>query len=138
MYFYTSPAYPTSEESQRFLGLFGMYFSLQYLSLSDAVVLTFLSPFCTGVAGSIFLGESFTLKAAAASRENWFYQGRLSITFSSVFSLSGVVLIARPAFLFGDVVPMGGNTSKLEVGTPAQRLMAVMSAKSFRSASTCV
>ncbi|KAF8227145.1 hypothetical protein L208DRAFT_1405882 [Tricholoma matsutake] len=91
-----------------FFGLFGIYFSLQYLSLSDAVVLTFLAPFCTGLAGSIFLGESFTRKEA----------------FASLFSLFGVVLIARPAFLFG-TVPTGGHTDRLEAGTPAQRLMAV-------------
>jgi hypothetical protein len=59
----------TSDQTNRFFGLFGMYFSLQYLSLSDAVVLTFLAPFCAGISGSIFLGENFTRKEAFASRK---------------------------------------------------------------------
>ncbi|KIL58915.1 hypothetical protein M378DRAFT_287577 [Amanita muscaria Koide BX008] len=67
-----------------FISLFGMYFSLQYLSLSDATVLTFLSPLCTAVAGAIFLKESF----------------RLSQALAGVVSLAGVILIARPPFLF--------------------------------------
>ncbi|KAM6499708.1 integral membrane protein DUF6 [Amanita muscaria] len=67
-----------------FISLFGMYFSLQYLSLSDATVLTFLSPLCTAAAGAIFLKESF----------------RLSQALAGVVSLVGVVLIARPPFLF--------------------------------------
>jgi EamA-like transporter family len=54
----------------RFFGLFGIYFSLEYLSLSDAVVLTFLSPFCTGIAGSVLLGETFTRKETFASRKH--------------------------------------------------------------------
>ncbi|KAE9398047.1 hypothetical protein BT96DRAFT_1020384 [Gymnopus androsaceus JB14] len=41
-----------------FFGLFGIYFALRYLSLSDATVLTFLSPLCTSVAGAIFLAET--------------------------------------------------------------------------------
>jgi hypothetical protein len=53
---------------------------------------------------------------------------RLTIT---VFSLFGVVLIARPAFLFGNTLPTGSDTDKLEVGTPAQRLMAVGCVGSF-------
>ena len=49
----------------------------------------------------------------------------------AVFSLFGVVLIARPAFLFGNTVPSGGDTDRLEKGTPAQRLMAVGFVGSF-------
>ncbi|KAG6915964.1 hypothetical protein DXG01_009053 [Tephrocybe rancida] len=50
-----------------FFGVFGIYYSLQYLSLSDATVLTFLAPLCTGIAGSVFLGEKYTLPQALAS-----------------------------------------------------------------------
>ena len=39
-----------------------IYFSLKYLSLSDATVLTFLSPMCMVIAGPLFLGEDFTLQ----------------------------------------------------------------------------
>ncbi len=45
-----------------FFGLSGMYFSLQYLSLSDAMVLSFLSPILTGFTGAIFLKEPLALK----------------------------------------------------------------------------
>ncbi|KAJ6482077.1 hypothetical protein C8R47DRAFT_1133854 [Mycena vitilis] len=68
-----------------FIGLNGTYFSLQYLSLSDVTVLSFLVPMCTAVSGSLFLKEVFTRKEALAG----------------VCSLFGVVLIARPDFLFG-------------------------------------
>lgn len=53
----------------RFFGLFGVYYSLQYLSLSDATVLTFLAPICTAVAGSLLLGENFTRREALAGSE---------------------------------------------------------------------
>ncbi|KIM44302.1 hypothetical protein M413DRAFT_443310 [Hebeloma cylindrosporum] len=68
------------------VGLFGIYYSLQYLSLSDATVLTFFTPTCTAIAGAIFLGESLKLQEAMAG----------------FVSFAGVVLIARPAALFGD------------------------------------
>ncbi|KAF7305533.1 Aldo-keto reductase [Mycena chlorophos] len=68
-----------------FVGLNGTYFSLQYLSLSNATVLGFLVPMCTAFAGSIFLKETFTRREAIAG----------------LCSLFGVVLIARPQFIFG-------------------------------------
>ncbi|KAJ6617990.1 hypothetical protein B0H10DRAFT_1282186 [Mycena sp. CBHHK59/15] len=60
-----------------FIGLNGTYFSLQYLSLSDVTILSFLVPMCTAISGSIFLKEDFTRREALAG-----------------------VLIARPNFLF--------------------------------------
>ncbi|KAF7361337.1 Aldo-keto reductase [Mycena sanguinolenta] len=75
-----------------FIGLNGTYFSLQYLSLSDVTVLSFLVPMCTAISGSIFLKESFTRREAVAG----------------MCSLFGVVLIARPEFLFGS--PDGPST----------------------------
>jgi len=68
-----------------FIGLNGTYFSLRYLSLSDATVLAFLVPICTGLAGRVFLKETFARREALAG----------------LCSLVGVVLIARPRFLFG-------------------------------------
>jgi hypothetical protein len=47
-----------------------MYFSLQYLSLSDAVVLKFIAPILTGFSGAIFLKESLSLKGIVAGREH--------------------------------------------------------------------
>ncbi len=55
-----------SDRISRFFGLFGIYFSLKYLSLSDATVLTFLAPFCTGIAGAVFLKERYTYREALA------------------------------------------------------------------------
>ena len=50
----------------RFFGLFGVYYSLQYLSLSDATVLTFLAPMFTIATGALFLGEKMHWKQAVA------------------------------------------------------------------------
>lgn len=63
----------------------GLYYSLQFLSLADATVITFLGPLATGLLGLLVLAEPFTLREA----------------FGGIISLSGVVLIARPAFIFG-------------------------------------
>lgn len=52
-----------------FFGLFGIYYSLQYLSLSDATVLTFLVPMCTAISGALFLGEAFSGKQGLAARK---------------------------------------------------------------------
>jgi hypothetical protein len=46
-----------------------MYFSLQYLSLADATVLTFLAPFCTAMAGAVLLGERVRLGNVVAGCE---------------------------------------------------------------------
>ncbi|KAF8063348.1 EamA-like transporter family-domain-containing protein [Lyophyllum atratum] len=72
-----------------FIGSIGVYASLKYLSLSEATVLTFLAPLCTGIFGAIFLKEKYTKRQALAS----------------VVSLLGVILIARPASLFGNTRP---------------------------------
>ncbi|KAH7886623.1 hypothetical protein F5I97DRAFT_1808140 [Phlebopus sp. FC_14] len=69
-----------------FFGLFGVYYSLQYLSLADTTVLTFLGPLFTAILGHLILKESYSTKEALAG----------------LCSLFGVVLIARPPFLFGD------------------------------------
>ncbi|KAI0641741.1 DUF6-domain-containing protein [Trametes meyenii] len=93
-----------------FFGLFGVYYSLQYLSLSDATVLTFLAPMCTAITGAVLLHEPFSWREALAG----------------VASLSGVVLIARPQFLFGrghhGMIPLARAMSTV---TPAQRVGAV-------------
>lgn len=68
-----------------FGGLSAFYYALQYLSLADATVLTFLAPLVTGLFGYIFLKERFTHQEAVAG----------------VFSLVGVLLISRPKAIFG-------------------------------------
>jgi drug/metabolite transporter (DMT)-like permease len=86
-----------------FFGLFGIYYSLQYLDLSDATVLTFLSPILTGYFGRIFLKEPFL---------------RTEL-YAGILSFIGVFLIARPQALFGNAPENSGEASGL------QRLAAV-------------
>jgi hypothetical protein len=50
----------------RFFGISGLYFSLQYLSLSDATALTFLVPILTGFSGAVFLKEPLSLSELLA------------------------------------------------------------------------
>ncbi|KAH9849174.1 DUF6-domain-containing protein [Lenzites betulinus] len=99
-----------------FFGLFGVYYSLQYLSLSDATVLTFLAPMCTAVTGAVLLHEQLSWREAVAG----------------LASLLGVVLIARPNFLFGRqhqglAATLDGRAESLSTitVTPAQRVTAV-------------
>lgn len=49
-----------------FVGIFSLYYSLQYLSLSDATVLQFLAPIFTAIAGAVLLHEPFSWREAAA------------------------------------------------------------------------
>lgn len=64
-----------------FFGVFGLYYSVKYLPLSEATVLTFLAPILTCYATSLLVPhETFTWKQQLAG----------------VVSLGGVVLIARP------------------------------------------
>ncbi|KAJ4520150.1 hypothetical protein HRR83_002115 [Exophiala dermatitidis] len=68
-----------------FFGVFGMYFSLLYLPLSEATVLTFLSPILTCYLCSFVVrGETFTRQQQLAG----------------FVSLIGVIFIAQPASLF--------------------------------------
>lgn len=108
-----------------------MYYSLQYLSLSDAVVLTFLTPTVTAIVGHFVLKEGFTRGQTVAGGKS-LAKARLSCRLTSLYlvcSLFGVVLIARPEFIFGPhsipgALP-GGAIAPAERGTPAQRLGAV-------------
>ena len=56
---YTRGFYHIISSLFRFLGLFGIYYSLQYLTLANATVLTFLAPILTTFTGAYFLGETF-------------------------------------------------------------------------------
>lgn len=100
-----------------FFGLFGFYYSLQYLSLSDSTVLGFLAPLCTTITAAIVLKESFSMSQGVAG----------------VCSFAGVILIARPEFLFGkaahDMIPPPETVidiiARAMPVTPSQRLGAV-------------
>jgi threonine/homoserine efflux transporter RhtA len=43
-----------------------VYFSLEYLSLSDATVITFIAPILTTFSGAIFLKETLSLNEVGA------------------------------------------------------------------------
>ena len=114
-----------------FCGVFGMYYSLLYLPLADATVLTFLAPGLACWACSILINEPFTRVERIGG----------------LVSLVGVALIARPTTLFAavigggdepsasgssDATPSGNSTapaasdaSSYENVTPTQRLSAV-------------
>ncbi|CAE7193647.1 hypothetical protein P3342_009478 [Pyrenophora teres f. teres] len=116
-----------------FFGVFGMYYSLLYLPLADATVITFLAPSLACWACSYFINEPFTRMEQMAA----------------YVSLFGVVLIARPVSLFAafnhseDTVPSTAGNSDLipsnttttdppghlaadyDAVTPTQRAMAV-------------
>lgn len=90
-----------------FVGVFGMYFSLLYLSLSDAVAITFLIPLVTAFLAFVVLRERYSVLEGVCS----------------VISLAGVVLIAKPAFLFGKNADESGDES-VESSSTTKRLVA--------------
>lgn len=93
-----------------FFGLFGMYYSLQYLSLADATVLSFLSPLSAAIGGYLVLKEPYSKREA----------------FAAIVSLLGVILIARPPFLFGNTSGVNLHTSDAASGATAiDRIRAV-------------
>ena len=95
-----------------FFGLFGIYYSLQYLDLSDATVLTFLAPILTGYFGRIFLKEPFL---------------RTEL-FAGLVSLLGVILIARPQSLFGTSEIPGQATGLQRLAAVGVALLGVVGA----------
>lgn len=114
-----------------FFGVFGMYYSLQYLPLADCTVLTFLAPGLVCWVCSILIKEPFTRIEKIAT----------------VISFTGVFLIARPTSFFpssgeetppasgdGDMMPgtnvttphkSPSDASDYDNVTPEQRLQAV-------------
>ncbi|KAH8919506.1 hypothetical protein BT69DRAFT_1322068 [Atractiella rhizophila] len=104
-----------------FFGLFGTYYSVRYLSLSDATAITFLTPVLTALVSPFLLGEPFAKTAIWAG----------------LLSIFGVLLIAKPTSLFSSDVqvelpPPTEGGEGIEEGEPlpdvtnAQRLSAVM------------
>ncbi|CAE7119239.1 unnamed protein product [Rhizoctonia solani] len=93
-----------------FFGLFGLYYSLHYMSLSDATVLTFLAPTVTAAFGFLFLREAVSWKQIVAG----------------LTSLVGVVLIAKPTSLFGGSGKTDtGSGAGGPIVTEAERMVAV-------------
>ena len=69
-----------------FIALSFIYFALTKLPLADATVLQYTNPVFTALLAAVFLGETI-------QRRDWG---------GTALSLAGVVLIARPSFLFGN------------------------------------
>ncbi|OLN92019.1 putative membrane protein YMR253C-like protein 1 [Colletotrichum chlorophyti] len=67
-----------------FFGIFGMWYSMMYLPLAEATVITFLAPSVAGYICYLAFGEPFTR----------------SEQIGTVIAFFGVVLIARPTSLF--------------------------------------
>ena len=85
-----------------FLGVFGLYFSLLYLPISEATILTFLAPIGSCYAFSLLIpGETFSKQQQ----------------YAGFVSLVGVIFIARPVSLFSGGT--GASPLDLEVGLPS-------------------
>ncbi|KAI1171326.1 hypothetical protein F4777DRAFT_63745 [Nemania sp. FL0916] len=69
-----------------FFGIYGVWYSIQYLPLSEATVITFIAPNLAGYWCHLFLKEPFTRTEQLAS----------------FLALGGVVLITKPTSLFSD------------------------------------
>ncbi|UPX20583.1 uncharacterized protein EKO05_0010811 [Ascochyta rabiei] len=115
-----------------FVGLFGLYYSLSWLNISDATVITFVIPTLTALVCFVWLREPFTIREALAA----------------LIAFSGVLLVARPTWLFPNppVDPITGDPEPSEVVanilafvtsapatsptpiSPAQRTLAVLAA----------
>lgn len=90
-------------------GLVTFLDAVQYLPLAEAIVLRLLIPIMTSWACSVFLNEAFTKRELIAG----------------ITSLFGVVMIAHPAFIFGDVDNSDAPSRPIDV-SPTQRLVAIV------------
>lgn len=99
-----------------FLGVFGLYYSLQYLTLLDAVLITFLIPIVTPFFAFLFLRERYSVLEGVCA----------------LVSLGGVVLVAKPDFLFGSKEPEAGESTSttLRLAATAVGLIGVCGASS--------
>lgn len=104
-----------------FAGIYGMWYSMMYLPLADATVITFLAPGVAGLVCFFVLREAFTRPEQLAT----------------AVALLGVVLIAQPAALFANPAADESSTSEPPESssgstpgldhdtTPEERLIAV-------------
>ncbi|KAF2796781.1 hypothetical protein K505DRAFT_415506 [Melanomma pulvis-pyrius CBS 109.77] len=95
-----------------FFGLYCLYYSVHYLPLAEATVFRFLVPIVTAWACSVFLGQVFTRKELIAG----------------LVALVGVIIIAHPPWIFGEVNDEIHPNRKSEVDevTPTQRFVAIV------------
>ncbi|KAM6348082.1 solute carrier family 35 member G1 [Alca torda] len=93
-----------------------LYYAFQVMPLADATVITFSSPVFTSLLAWIFLKEKYSI---------W------DLLFT-IFAITGVVLIARPPFLFGsNVTGIEGSYTDHLKGTIAAITSTVSAASTF-------
>ncbi|KAI1820509.1 hypothetical protein F4861DRAFT_522654 [Xylaria intraflava] len=97
-----------------FIGLFGLYYSLSYIEISDSTAINFLIPTWTAILCYVWMKESYRIQEAL----------------SGLLSLGGVLLIARPSFLFGPpnpvTQPIGDSTATTPGVDNSQRAFAIV------------
>ncbi|KAI0878589.1 hypothetical protein GGS24DRAFT_398767 [Hypoxylon argillaceum] len=76
-----------------FFGIYGIWYSIVYLPLSEATVITFIAPNLAGYLCHLFLKDPFTRTEQLAS----------------YLALGGVVLITKPTSLFSAAAQEGGT-----------------------------
>ena len=104
-----------------FFGVSGMFFSLQYLPVSDATVISFLAPPLSCLVCSYVLKEPFTRMEQIATAISLF--GVVLITQSTpAFSAGSENTTAPPGSGIGDVTHGAGTPAPNDV-TPQQRLL---------------
>lgn len=93
-----------------------LYYAIQVMPLADATVITFSSPVFTSLLARIFLKEKYS---------SWDF-------LFTLFAITGVILIARPPFLFGSSVTgiEGSYTDHLK-GTVAAIASTISGALTF-------
>ncbi|KAI0202621.1 hypothetical protein F4808DRAFT_68011 [Astrocystis sublimbata] len=79
-----------------FFGIYGVWYSIQYLPLAEATVITFLAPLLAGYWCHLFLRDPYTRTEQLAS----------------FLALGGVVLITRPTSLFSSAGEDDGPVRK--------------------------
>jgi len=99
MWWSSIPHYPLGAQEVRwllvirgltgFFGLFGMWYSMMYIPLAEATVITFLVPSVAGYICHLTIRDPFTRREQIAS----------------YLALLGVILIARPTSLFSSADP---------------------------------
>ncbi|KAF2633980.1 DUF6-domain-containing protein [Macroventuria anomochaeta] len=138
MAYHKTPDFPLGQRGIRgllvlrgccgFIGLFGLYYSLSWLNISDATVITFIVPTLTALVCFLWLREPFTIHEAMAA----------------LIAFSGVLLVARPTWLFPNppVDPITGEPEPSVLSyivnsvpattptpvSPTQRTLAVLAA----------
>ncbi|KAI1766850.1 hypothetical protein GGR53DRAFT_181432 [Hypoxylon sp. FL1150] len=82
-----------------FFGIYGMWYSVKYIALAEATVITFLAPNIAGYMCHLLMHEPFTRQEQIAS----------------FIALGGVILITRPVSLFsGEPSPTTTTTGSIE------------------------